>query len=262
MLRLYMRGGVAQCGFGARVRRGTGFAESLDVPLRVMTYNIRNARGMDNHVDLARIASVIAPFQPDIVALQEVDVGRTRSGSVDQAASLAEQLGMTSCFEACLETGCERYGIATLSRLPALASRAIDLPTRPGAWRSEPRRALMTRHIWGDVTVEMVNTHLSISPRERGAQVDAITAELDGEHVIVAGDFNCTPWSAPFRALTCNLRPASRSRTWPSRMPLLPLDHILFRGLQVVRAGTWNAGAARQASDHLPVFAELERGAA
>lgn len=252
-----MRGGAAHCGFGARGGAGTPFAPLSGVALRVMTYNIRNGRGLDNHVDVARIASVIAGFDPHLVALQEVDVCRPRSGTVDQAVELAGLLGMTSCFEACIESGSERYGIATLGKLPALSPRSIELPIRSGR-RSEPRRALLTRHDWNGVAIEMMNTHLSVLPRERGAQAAALTAALEGEHVIVAGDFNCTPWSAPFRALAYHLRPASRSRTWPSRMPLLPLDHILLRGLEVVRAGAWTAGAARQASDHLPVFAELE----
>lgn len=242
----------------AELPDGMAFAPAVSVSLRVMTYNIRNGRGLDNHVDLARIASVIAPFDPHIVALQEVDVGRARSGSVDQAHTLAGALGMTATsFCACVESGLERYGIATLSRLPIVESRELALPHRGTTRRSEPRRALLTRHDWDGVLVDMVNTHLSILPGERQAQVDAIRAQLAGARVIVAGDFNCTPWSAPYRTLACNLTSATRSRTWPSRLPFLSLDHILFRGLDVVRAGAWTAGAARQASDHLPVFAEL-----
>ena len=239
--------------------------------LRMMSYNIRNGRGQDARVDLDRIAGVIAPFAPDVVALQEVDVGRLRSGSVDQAAELARRLGMTATFAPCIEQGCEQYGIATLTRWPVLEVRQLALPHDGARRRSEPRCALLTRLCWPDASRELaiVNTHLSILGRERPGQVEALLAGIDADEVVIAGDFNCTPWSSAFRTLACTLRPATRrARSWPARLPIIPLDHILFRGpLHVVRSGVWRGGAARTASDHLPVIAELEyaldaRGAA
>ena len=99
--------------------------------LRVMTYNIRNGRGGDDRVDLGRIGDVIVGYSPDVVALQEVDVGRQRSGHADQAAELATRLGMHVRFVGCVENGCERYGIATLTRWPIEESRTVRLPHRP-----------------------------------------------------------------------------------------------------------------------------------
>lgn len=228
-----------------------------------MTYNIRNGRGLDARVDLARIAAVIAAVDPDIVALQEVDAHRARSGTVDQAQELADRLGMAAAFGACIDDGGERYGIATLARLRFVETRQLCLPAQPHRRRSEPRCALVTRLAWPEAAseIDVVNTHLSVLAGERPAQVAAIVEGLDAEEVIICGDFNCTPWSKTFRRLCCGLRAASpAARSWPSRMPLLALDHILYRGpLEVVRAGAWREGVARRASDHLPVYAELER---
>ena len=228
-----------------------------------MTYNIRNGRGYDAKVDLDRIVDVIASFAPDIVALQEVDAHRPRSGTVDQTQYLAVRLQMSATFGACIDKGDERYGIATLSRLPFVETRQLCLPAQPHRWRSEPRCALVTRLAWpaADSELDMVNTHLSVLPGERPAQVAAITERLDAEEVIVAGDFNCTPKSHAFRTLCCGLQSVTaKARSWPARLPLLSLDHILFRGpLEVVHAGTWKGGGAKLASDHLPVVAELER---
>lgn len=70
----------------------------VDQTLRIMTYNIHGAVGMDGRFSMERIARVIARHRPDIVALQEVDVGRPRSDRLDQAALLADRLGMTFCF--------------------------------------------------------------------------------------------------------------------------------------------------------------------
>jgi endonuclease/exonuclease/phosphatase family metal-dependent hydrolase len=228
-----------------------------------MTYNIRNGRGRDGRVDLDRIADVIASFEPDIVALQEVDAHKPRSGSVDQTQHLAMRLGMAATFGACIDKGDERYGIATLSRLRFLETRQLCLPAQPHRRRSEPRCALVSRLAWPEANSEldMVNTHLSVLPGERPAQVAAITEGLDAEEVIVAGDFNCTPRSAAFRTLCCGLQSVAKSaRSWPARMPLLSLDHILYRGpLAVISAGPWRERGASRASDHLPVVAELER---
>lgn len=230
--------------------------------VRVMSYNIRSARGSDDRVDLERIALVIAPFEPDIVALQEVDAGQRRSGGLDQADELGSRLGMSAHFAVCIERDCERYGIATLTKLPVLATRQLALPALASRRGSQPRRALVTRLTWphSDITLDMMNTHLSIVAAERPLQVAAIARDLDADQVIVAGDLNCMPWSAPFKTLACNLRSATRrARSWPARAPLFPIDHILYRGpLAVVEAGSWLVPGARQASDHLPVIAVLE----
>ena len=42
-------------------------------------------------------AEQIAELAPDVVALQEVDLGQARSGRLHQAAFLAEELGMPTC---------------------------------------------------------------------------------------------------------------------------------------------------------------------
>lgn len=225
--------------------------------LKVMTYNIRGARGSDGRVDLDRVAGVVAPFAPDILALQEVDVNRARSGGIDQAHQLAERLGMTARFAMTVERGSEHYGIATLTRLPILDSRQVCLPRRE---LREPRCALVTRLAWRDLELDMINTHLSTQLRERGTQLAALLSALDldrAAEVIIAGDFNCTPWSKPFRNL--RLTSAASPRSWPARLPLVPVDHILFRGrLRVVRSGLWRGPGVRRASDHMPVVAELE----
>ena len=91
--------------------------------LRVMTYNIHAAKGVDAKVDLARIADVIRSYGPDLVALQEVDVHRARTGAIDQARELGDALGMTAVFAPTLERDGGHYGIATLSKLPVLEQR-------------------------------------------------------------------------------------------------------------------------------------------
>ena len=223
-----------------------------------MTYNMHSGRGTDGRYDLGRTAAVIASYRPDLVALQEVDIGRVRSGAIDQAKALGARLGMEVHFAPAIERGAERYGIATLTRLPTLHARKIFLPGHTQL-RSEPRCALATHHLWNGGELELINTHLSTLFRERPDQVAAIAAACAGEALVIAGDFNCTPLSPAYRLLRRGLHSATWfARTWPSFAPFAPIDHILFRGrLALVGGGAWTGGPATRASDHLPVVAEL-----
>jgi endonuclease/exonuclease/phosphatase family metal-dependent hydrolase len=231
--------------------------------LRVMTYNIRHGRGSDGRVELDRIADVIAAEDPDVVALQEVDVLRTRSGGVDQAERLAARLGMTPSFAPCISTGDEHYGIATLTRKPLAATRQLRLPPTEASRRRrwEPRSALATRLTWAGRTVEVLNTHLSLLRSERRLQTAALLEDVAGipDDVIVCGDLNCTPRSAPYRALCGPLRDiGAGGRSWPSALPFVRLDHLLYRGaLDVTHAAIVRSRDARRASDHLPLVASF-----
>jgi endonuclease/exonuclease/phosphatase family metal-dependent hydrolase len=231
-----------------------------------MTYNIRNGRGSDGRVDLARVAAVIAAFDPDVVGLQEVDLSHARSGHVDQASELASRLSMTAHYAPYIEDRGDRHGIATLTRLPVASTHYLALPGRSRRWFTEPRCALVTRVAYPTRTgsLDIVNTHLSVVPADRHSQVAVLADVLDRDELIALGDFNCTARSTPYRMLSRNLRRAiGTSRSWPARLPMFQLDHILVRGsLTVIRAGAWTEGLARHASDHLPVFAELAGSAA
>ena len=61
-----------------------------------MTYNIRGCVGADGKCEPSRVAEVIRAVEPDVVALQEVDVGQGRSGNLDQAQHLAELTNLTA----------------------------------------------------------------------------------------------------------------------------------------------------------------------
>jgi endonuclease/exonuclease/phosphatase family metal-dependent hydrolase len=220
-----------------------------------MSYNIHSGVGGDEHVDLGRIAAVIRAFEPDLVALQEV--GHNGDGAAEQAEELGVRLGMEPRFVPCLDRKTTHYGLATLSRLPILETRVTPLPHRGRVPWSEPRRALVTRVEWNGIELQLVNTHLSTIRGEQPSQVMALGKVLGADHLILAGDFNCTPRSQTYRSLCDPLSAAvRRARTWPALLPIFHLDHIFYRGdLAVTESGAWRGGPARIASDHLPVVA-------
>src|SRR5580692_3444396 len=110
--------------------------------VRILTYNVHRCVGADRRLDVGRVAEAIAAEAPDIVALQELDVGRARTGGVDQAHELARRLGMAFHFNAALKVEEERYGDAILTALPERLIKAGPIPGHPRFARLEPRGAL------------------------------------------------------------------------------------------------------------------------
>ncbi len=238
--------------------------------LRVMTYNIHYAIGMDERVSVERIARVIAAHDPDVVALQEVDVERARTGGLDQVRRIADHLEMALEFHPTITVADERFGDAVLSRLPMRRVRDGALPALAGRADLEPRGVLWVEIDVDGTPVTVMNTHLSIHPRERAMQARAL-AGADwlrhpdaGERLILCGDFNAPVWSPSQRVLQRVVRDAAASsrprdvRTWSGRLRLLRIDHV-YLGAGVAVDEVWAARDARSrvASDHLPLVADL-----
>lgn len=240
-----------------------------------MTYNVHGCRGRDRQWSPQRIADVIASAKPDIVALQELDVGRERSGGVDQAEMIAAALGMKSQFFPALRVMEELYGDAILTALPSRLIKAGPLPQLPGVGRYEPRGALWASIKAGDSEVQVINTHLGLRARERQKQIDELLGPDWLGHsdcrnpLVLVGDFNTRPRSRSYRRLTARLHDAQRSQrgrgkpTFPSRFPALRIDYVFVgSAITVKRVDTVRSPLARIASDHLPLVVDLEVDAA
>ena len=145
-----------------------------------MTYNVHGCGGMDGRVSPRRIARVAASYMPDLLALQEVDLGRRRSRAEDQAAMIAHQLGMHVVFCPTITRGLEHYGHALLSRWPIEIVKRAHLPHDPKGWWKEPRSALWARVMIGDTAVHVVTTHLGLGLHERLLQMrEAVSKVLE-----------------------------------------------------------------------------------
>src|SRR5690606_8398369 len=88
--------------------------------LKILTYNIHHASppSRPGVIDLDAIAKVINAHQPDLVALQEVDVNTGRSGPHNQAVALGKKTGMIAYFFKSIHYDGGEYGLAILSRFP------------------------------------------------------------------------------------------------------------------------------------------------
>ena len=239
--------------------------------LRLVSYNVHRCLGVDGLLSPGRIAEVIASVSPDIVALQELDVGRARTGKVDQALAIARELKMHMHFHPAQQVMEERYGDAVLSTRPARLVRAGALPS----WRFrqlEPRGALWVEIEVDGTPLQVINTHLSLVGPEQLIQIEALFgpdwlgSAAARPPLILAGDMNAVPLSRPYRRLAARLadaqltaRPSRPRRTFPSRAPLIRIDHVFVsEGVRVSRCDTVRSELAQRASDHLPLVVDFE----
>lgn len=239
---------------------------------RIVTYNVHRCVGTDRRLDVARVADVLASLRPDIVALQELDVGRARTNFADQAHEIAERLEMTSHFHAALQVEEERYGDAILTAYPEKLVKSGPLPGHPRMAALEPRGALWVEVEIEGKPVQIINTHLGLVPREQQIQAAHLAGPSWMEHpkcvwpCIVLGDFNATATSVVYRTLTTRLQPARRiakrksaSASFPSPLPVLKIDHVFVSpGIEVADVFTPLNPLTRQASDHLPLVMDFD----
>lgn len=240
--------------------------------LRVLTYNIHRAIGVDRRFRPERIVEIVSHYAPDLVLLQEVDEGVPRSRELDLARELSRELDFPHRavgHNVSLRKG--RYGNATLSRWPILRERNIDLTVGPLKRRGCQHTTLA---IAEGVALDVFNLHLGLSARERARQVGILLGSEEMRHLeraqpcLVGGDFNdwrslLEPVMVEVFHFRCATRPPgfrSRAlRTYPSFSPRGPLDRFYYRGpLRLLDCHAGRLRSARLASDHLPVVAEFE----
>jgi endonuclease/exonuclease/phosphatase family metal-dependent hydrolase len=244
-----------------------------DAPvLRVMSYNIAAGHG-----NIDGIVDVITLHDPDIVALQEVDVHwGDRSNWIDQARYLGEALGMHVYFGEIytfdpVPGGPDeprQYGLAWLSKQPfvhrgnhplsrlSTQTEVPELIELPGF----PEVAID----WHGRQIHFFNTHLDFrpDPAARVRQVAAMMAIMEETEapLFLIGDLNARPGAPELAPLLAILRDAWEGQddpgyTFPSHAPDRRIDYILhsehFRVRCIIVAGT-------EASDHLPIVADFE----
>jgi endonuclease/exonuclease/phosphatase family metal-dependent hydrolase len=237
--------------------------------MRVLTYNVHSCIGTDQKLAPERIAGLIARSDADVVCLQELDLRRKRTRHEDQAAIIAELLGMAFFeFHPTISREPEHFGDAILSRHPLTLKRKATFPPVPNPIPNEKRGA-----IWAEIEIEgttwsVLNTHFGLGREERWLQARHFVSEwiapaLPGP-LVVCGDFNSRPGSRVHGMLSENvtdvfrLTKARRPRTFSTNLPVICLDYIYVSdNVAVDHAEVINDKSARVASDHFPLMAEL-----
>ncbi len=161
-----------------------------------MTYNIHHANppAKPGVIDLDAIAKVIMAENPDLVALQEMDVNTIRNGGIDQVKELSRLTGMYSYFSKSIAFEGGEYGIAILSKFKILDTERYLLPFEKGLKAEQRSLAVIKIDVPHHGKLFFACTHLDLKDEHRKLQVNEINRLLAKRKntVILAGDFNLT----------------------------------------------------------------------
>lgn len=240
--------------------------------VRLISWNVHKCvGGVDRSYRPGRVVDVLRHHQPDICLLQECANGSGRRAWHRQVDLLADQVGLThrSWFVNHRFRGGGEYGNAVLSRWTIESTENVDLTVGGRKARSALHAHVRVRDSASGQsrTLHLFNMHLGLREDTRKRQLEEFLAShpFAGLHhdtpIIVGGDLNDV-WGtigpqalepAGFRSMP------RRLRTFPAWAPLQPLDALYARGtVQFEHVGRSRLQLARQASDHLPLVADLQ----
>lgn len=236
--------------------------------LRVATYNIHKGvqgLGLAKRLEIHNLAPAIQSLDADLVCLQEVrqfnrrEARRFAHWPVQTQADFLAPPGYHAVYRTNAITRHGEHGNALLSRWPVLACEHRDISDH----RLEQRGFLhVTLSVHGQALHVLV-VHLGLIRRSRMRQLASLqhyiqTNLAPDAPLVLAGDFN--EWRSGFAAglnlVGLRAWPVPHA-TFPSRLPLVQLDHVFARGLvpqslTVPRGSVW-----WRMSDHLPLLAEF-----
>jgi len=223
----------------------------------VATYNVHRWTGINgrSRPDPARAGFVISELGADLVSLQEVL--RPDHGD-DPLEALAEALGMHVVFAATRVHKRGEIGNAILSRWPIAGVSMLDL-----SYNTLERRVAIAAQIKTDeAELDVVATHLALADRTRHRQVKSLLdhPRFHQTPTLLMGDMNA--WRQCQATVALDQLHEHHNHEWPASFPaaspMLALDRIYARGLDLIAIEAHDSRAARRASDHLPVVARVK----
>ena len=237
--------------------------DDQNLRLRILSYNIHHAEGVDGKLDVPRIAQVILSVDPDLVALQEVDKNTIRTGKVNQDIELSRLTKMNCVFGSNITFQGGQYGNAILSKFPIIKNKNFLLPNVDSG---EQRGLLQSQiQISNKENVLFFSTHLDHrrSDTERLASAKAINQiiSLDNKSpAILAGDFNDVPDSPTLKELgKVWLRTNKKIlRTIPASKPSRQIDYIFVQPKERWKIIESQVLDEDTASDHRAIFSIIE----
>ena len=263
--------------------------------LKVATYNIhKGVQGMGpgRRLEIHNLGLAIEQLDADIVCLQEVRKVHRREEKyfkhwpeLPQAEFLAPP-GYQAIYKTNAVTRHGEHGNALLSRWPVVSHRHEDMSDH----RFEQRGLLHVEIQVGEppvasyiskastaststapvkqslpLNVHVIVVHLGLIPASRVRQVQQLHHYIEREvpkesPLLVAGDFNDWGTRVTKMMRTQNLKECEGPKflTYPSRLPIVQLDHVYAKGLSPVSQMVPHGKIWRQMSDHLPLVAQFD----
>ncbi len=230
------------------------FSAQAQNTLKLMSYNIKNANGMDNVCNFQRIANVINNASPDVVAIQEVDSMTNRSRQKYVLGEIADRTQMHGYFAPAIDYDGGKYGIGLLTKQVPLRLQSLPLPGR------EEARTLILAEFADYI---YCCTHMSLTEEDRMKSLELVKAFTSSstKPLFLAGDMNAEPESGFIKELQKDFQILSnpKQHTFPAPDPKETIDYIATlkqnaKGFAVISAKVINEPMA---SDHRPILVEL-----
>ncbi len=241
--------------------------------IRIVTWNIHKGFNFANtKFILSQIRDLLRETKADILFLQEV-VGENKKHAMNlnswpsegQFEFLADENWSYQAYGKNAVWTDRHHGNAILSKFEIQSYENIDLTVNKFEFRGLLHAVI---NVEGK-KVDLFNVHLNLLHRHRIIQVERIieraVSSLDSDTLILCGDFN--DWTGRVSHMLEDRAGLSEAflssegihaRTFPSFMPMLPLDRVYFKGASLGSCEVLKEGEFKYLSDHLPVLVELE----
>ena len=200
------------------------------------------------------------------MGLQELVGEHTVHGS--QLEVLADQVWHNHAYGKNAVYSKGHHGNAILSKFPIISSKNIKISSN----KFENRGFLYVQLNIPELNRELhlICTHLGLFNSWRKEQLDQICQfitkhSLQKEPLLLCGDFNdWNVYATNYLQRTLGLQEAyfhqhgRHARTYPSWLPLLPLDRIYYANLKLSSSKLMTGKVWQRLSDHIPMLAEFD----
>ncbi len=228
-----------------------------DQAIRLASYNMRKAVGLDFRREPSRTLDVIASLDADVVALQEADKRFGERVSAIDIDAVTERTGLRPLSLGGNDVSLGWHGNAVLVR-PDITIENIHLITLPGL---EPRGAVKVDLEYAGRSLVIVATHLGLTRGSRRKQCQTIQDTLDihaVSHSVIMGDFNEWRKVGGLSTLTKQHSLVSPGRSFHASRPIAALDRFAIGdAVDLLDAGVKEDQRTKIASDHLPIWADI-----
>ena len=258
--------------------------------LKVATYNIHKGvqgLGPARRLEIHNLGLAIEQLDADIVCLQEVRKVHRREEKyfkhwpeMPQVEFLAPP-GYEAIYKTNAVTRHGEHGNALLSRWPVVSHRHEDMSDhrfeqrgllhveiQVGEAQAATHRASATLAFSRPslpLNVHVIVVHLGLIPASRVRQIEQLHHYIEregptGSPLLVAGDFNDWGTRVTKMMRTKNLMECEGPKhlTYPSRLPIVQLDHVYAKGLSPVSQMVPHGKIWSRMSDHLPLVAQFD----
>jgi len=247
-----------------------------DSSFNILTYNIHKGFSTSNRrFVLHDIKASLQAVNADILLLQEIHGERTISNNrFDDWPNnrpfefIADQVWPHHAYgkNAIYKSG--HHGNVILSKYPFIQWDNIDVSFMRSASRSLLHGIIKIDNC--DQNIHLICVHLGLFGRERASQLATLVKRINAhiphdEPLIIAGDFN--DWRGRADHYLQHVLGVEEvfktthgryARTFPAILPLLSMDRIYYRGLDLVQCQHLHGKPWQRLSDHIPLLAEFK----